>query len=188
MPASRVPPKHYNYIGLGSSKEKVEDTPDLLLVGYENCIQVIVIQYSYEFCVTSRSSSHQILHTLQTSYRFLKTINSQLAVVNEYKSSSSSILLDSFRSHHVDIEYENMNSTAIIPHKVSFDFHEPSFKGKKKETDAAPANSKENETPNFGKNTYVYDVDYSGKLELKLSFVQPFSSILEVRVGGKSKS
>ena len=44
MPASRVPPRHYNYIGLGSSKEKVEDTPDLLLVGYENCIQVIAIQ------------------------------------------------------------------------------------------------------------------------------------------------
>lgn len=159
-----------------------------MLVGYENCIQVIAIQWECCFWITHRSSSHQILHTLQTSYHFLATINSQLAVVNEYKSSSSSILLDSFRSRHVDIEYETMSSASIIPHKMSFDFHEPSFKGKKKENDATPANSKENETPNFGKNTYVYDVDYSGKLELKLSFVQPFSSVLEVGVGGKCKA
>lgn len=30
---------------LGGSKERIEDTPDLLLVGYENYIQVMAIQY-----------------------------------------------------------------------------------------------------------------------------------------------
>lgn len=44
---SRTQSKHYNYMVLGGSKERIEDTPDLLLVGYENYIQVMAIQYVF---------------------------------------------------------------------------------------------------------------------------------------------
>lgn len=44
--SSRAQTKHYNYMMLGGSKERIEDTPDLLLVGYENYIQVMAIQYA----------------------------------------------------------------------------------------------------------------------------------------------
>ena len=45
--SARTPAKHYNYMVRGGAKERIEDTPDLLLVGYENYIQVMAIQYTF---------------------------------------------------------------------------------------------------------------------------------------------
>ncbi|OAO17847.1 hypothetical protein AV274_0403 [Blastocystis sp. ATCC 50177/Nand II] len=168
---SRTQSKHYNYMVLGGSKERIEDTPDLLLVGYENYIQVMAIQ----------SSSHQILYSVAMPYCRLATINSQLAVVCEYKSLSPSFIPDSATRQHVDIEYETpFLPPPKSPRGVSFDFRDASFMSKKKENDSSAAKAKEVGAPSFGKNAFVYDIDYSGKLEMKLSFLHTMSSILKL--------
>ena len=118
-------------------------------------------------------------------YSRLATINSQLAVVSEYKSLSPDFIPDSTPSRqHVDIEYETpFLSPTKNPRGVAFDFRETSFMPKKKENESSAMKGKEVGTPSFGKNAVVYDVDYSGKLEKKLSFVHPITSILKVLEG-----
>ncbi len=114
-------------------------------------------------------------------YCRLATINSQLAVVCEYKSLSPSFIPDSATRQHVDIEYETpFLPPPKSPRGVSFDFRDASFMSKKKENDSSAAKAKEVGAPSFGKNAFVYDIDYSGKLEMKLSFLHTMSSILKV--------
>ena len=115
-------------------------------------------------------------------YCRLATINSQLAVVCEYKSLYPSFIPDSSPTRqHVDIEYETpFLPPTKTPRGVSFDFRDASFMSKKKENESNAVKSKEVGAPSFGKNAFVYDIDYSGKLEMKLSVLHTMSSILKV--------
>lgn len=77
---------HYPHLSGFSTRDRSDDSSDLLIAGYENYIQIISIQYSlpyYRSSLISRSSSSSVLYTINNPYKTFSSIDCKIALISD---------------------------------------------------------------------------------------------------------
>lgn len=126
-----------------------------------------------------RSSTSSVLYTLSASYKFLTTINSQIAIVSDCPLLAPSSPVLSYidptsrhdRPNYLLTRRQHLGIPVDVAKRVNiFDFHDAGYGTKKKDAETTVAAE--------SSNVHVYDLDVAGKLEQRCAFLHGRSNVL----------